>query len=342
MDVKISFLNGVLNGETYMSPPIGISHQLGKALPTLPKPIRVWKGATLRYQLLQNQLVFGNGLPCTYSAFNPLAPTTFDFNQLGLHAGTELFLTQQLLLLFFNLAIVILLYLLDVQMQVNSVFAYMLMTISLLLLKSPKGYLLFKTKYITYLFERTLLMDNQTISMDNQTIDMPLESNAKYTATDCVPKSDPHFIVPLLDIAHAVHVVSQFFTSPSTVYWELYLCGSFTALCFLQRCLLICVPMVMLIEIVMFIIASPLLGVNLSIKLWLSSHVILFGCDDFLHIWLFICLILSPLYCDNESVILIARNLLFHERTNNISFFVSHVPSTLQIADMFTKPLTIS
>ncbi|KAL4555037.1 hypothetical protein LXL04_037648 [Taraxacum kok-saghyz] len=31
-----------------------------------------------RYQLFQNQLVFGNGLPCTYNAFSPLAPTAFD------------------------------------------------------------------------------------------------------------------------------------------------------------------------------------------------------------------------------------------------------------------------
>nr|KAJ0225629.1 hypothetical protein LSAT_V11C100016290 [Lactuca sativa] len=89
--------------------------------------------------------------------------------------------------------------------------------------QSKKGYLLSQTKYIFDLFTRASLSDNQTV-------DAPLETNARYSHTDGVPFSDPnlyHTIVESLvyltvirpDIAHVVHVVSQFVTAPTSVYW---------------------------------------------------------------------------------------------------------------------------
>ena len=59
----------------------------------------------------------------------------------------------------------------------------------------------------------------------------------------------------------------------------------------------------------------------------------------------------TPLHCDNKSAICIARNSIFHERTKHVEIhchFSHHhlqlgirslpfVPSTLQIADIFTK-----
>ncbi|XP_035829962.1 uncharacterized mitochondrial protein AtMg00240-like [Helianthus annuus] len=88
--------------------------------------------------------------------------------------------------------------------------------------QSPKGYLLSLTKYISDLFQRARLSDNRTI-------DTPVETNARYSPTDGVPLSDqslyPTIVGNLVylpvtrpDIAHAVHVVSQFVTTLTSVH----------------------------------------------------------------------------------------------------------------------------
>ncbi|XP_052622266.1 uncharacterized mitochondrial protein AtMg00810-like [Lactuca sativa] len=93
--------------------------------------------------------------------------------------------------------------------------------------QSKKRYLLSQTKYISALFTRGSLSDNRTI-------DTPLEIDARYSPTDGVPFSDPnlyHIVVgslvfltvTCLDIAHVVHVVSQFVTAPTSVHWVVVL-----------------------------------------------------------------------------------------------------------------------
>ncbi|XP_047335706.1 uncharacterized mitochondrial protein AtMg00810-like [Impatiens glandulifera] len=75
---------------------------------------------------------------------------------------------------------------------------------------SPKGYLLSQSKYIADLFERARLIDNRIV-------DTPLETKARYSPLVYLTITHP-------DIAHAVHVVSQFVTAPTTVHWVVVLC----------------------------------------------------------------------------------------------------------------------
>ena len=87
---------------------------------------------------------------------------------------------------------------------------------------SPKGYLLSQSKYIYDIFERSRITDNKTA-------DTPIEINARYSASDGSPLPDPslyrtvvgslvYLTITRPDIAYAVHIVSQFVTSPTTVH----------------------------------------------------------------------------------------------------------------------------
>lgn len=83
-------------------------------------------------------------------------------------------------------------------------------------------YLLSQTNYIFDLFERTHIYDNMTF-------DTPLETSVWYSLTNNVPLSDPSLYRTIMgslvcligirpNIAHAVHVVIQFVTTPSAVH----------------------------------------------------------------------------------------------------------------------------
>ncbi|KAL7591107.1 hypothetical protein Lser_V15G34149 [Lactuca serriola] len=85
--------------------------------------------------------------------------------------------------------------------------------------QSKKRYLLYQTKYISDLFARAGLSDNQTV-------DTLLETNARYSPIDGVPLSDLNLCRTIVgslvyltvthpDIAHVVHVFGQFVTTPT-------------------------------------------------------------------------------------------------------------------------------
>ncbi|XP_021986171.1 uncharacterized mitochondrial protein AtMg00810-like [Helianthus annuus] len=94
--------------------------------------------------------------------------------------------------------------------------------LGIVLAQSKKGYILSQTKYLSDSFKWARLTNNRTI-------DTPLKTNACFSPTNGVPLSDlslHHTIVGCLvyltlnrpDITLVVHVVSQFFTAPTSIH----------------------------------------------------------------------------------------------------------------------------
>ena len=92
---------------------------------------------------------------------------------------------------------------------------------------SPRGYLISQSKYIADILERARLTDNKTI-------DTSVEVNARYSSSDGIPLTDPTLYYTIIgsliyltitrpDITYVVHVVSQFVSSLTTVYWAVVL-----------------------------------------------------------------------------------------------------------------------
>jgi len=92
---------------------------------------------------------------------------------------------------------------------------------------SPKGYILSRSKYITDLFEHAWLTNNKIV-------DTPFETSVKYSPSDGVHLIDSTLYRTIVgrlvyltmtrpNIAHDVHVISQFVSAPTTVHWGVVL-----------------------------------------------------------------------------------------------------------------------
>ena len=384
MDVKNAFLYGDLHEEVYMTPPPGLPHQPGyvcrlrKSIYGLRQSSRCWfeKFSTVLYSL--------GFRPSNHDSALFIRSTSAGRILLSLYVddmiitgddcdGIEL-LKRELARCFAMKDLGLLRYFLGIEVA-----------------NSPKGYLLCQSKYIADLLDRARLTDNKTV-------DSPLEMNARYSPSDGLPLADPtlyraivgslvYLTVTRPDIAHAVHVVSQFVTFPTTVHWAAvlrilrYLRGTqFQSLLFSSTSSL---------ELRAYSDADwagdpedrksttgfcIFLGDSLISWKSKKQDVVSRSSSEAEYramasttceiVWLRRLLAdmgvshsrPTPLYCDNKSAVHIAHNSVFHERTKHIeidchltrhhlqqgTITLPYVPSSLQIADIFTKAHSIS
>jgi len=216
LDVKNAFLNGDLQEEVYMAPPPGVSHDSGyvcklkKALYGLKQAPHAWFE---KFSVVISSLGFTSSshdsalfVKCTDAGRIILSLYVDDMIITGDDIDGISVLKTELARQFEMKDLGSLRYFLGIEVAC-----------------SPRGYLLSQSKYVADILERARLTDNKTV-------DTPIEVNAKYSSSDGLPLSDPtlyrtivgslvYLTITRPDIAYAVHVVSQFVASPTTVHW---------------------------------------------------------------------------------------------------------------------------
>ncbi|XP_022861027.1 uncharacterized protein LOC111381471 [Olea europaea var. sylvestris] len=237
-------------------------------------------------------------------------------------------------------------------------------------LGSLRYFLGIESKYVADILEWARLTDNKII-------DTPIEVNAKYSSSDDLPLSDPtlyrtivgslvYLTITRPDIAYAVHIVSQFVSSPTSVHWVAvlrilrYLWGTV-----FQSLLLTSTSSLELraysdtdhgsdptdrksvtgskqsIISQSFTEAEYRAMASTTKEIvwlrWLLADMRVFLSHP------------TPMYCDNQSSIQIAHNSIFHERTKHIeidchltrhhlkhdTIILLFVSFSLQFADFF-------
>ncbi|GKV37382.1 hypothetical protein SLEP1_g45417 [Rubroshorea leprosula] len=209
---------------------------------------------------------------------------------------------------------------------------------------SDDGYLLSQVKYASDLVFKAELNDNKSVSTH-------LEPNVKLTPMNGSPLSNlthyrqlvgslVYFITTCPDMAYAVHIVSQFMAAPCSTHFA----GSTTNYClFLNNSLISwrskkqTIPSCSSTE-AKYRALGDTISKLLSLR-WLLEDM---GIPQ---------PSFTDLYCDNQCVIQIAHNDVFHERTKHIEIdchFIRHhvekgtihlifISSVDQPVDLFTK-----
>uniref|UniRef100_A0A3Q7X403 Uncharacterized protein LOC113785767 n=1 Tax=Cicer arietinum TaxID=3827 RepID=A0A3Q7X403_CICAR len=213
---KNAFLNGELHEEVYMVPPQEVSHNQGevcklkKALYGLKQAPRAW------FEKFSTMITSLGFCSSEHDSALFIRSTTYGRIILSLYVDDMIItgddvsgineLKLQLAKQFEMKDLGTLRYFLGIEV------AY-----------SPRGYLLSQSKYIANILDQARLSDTRAA-------DTPLELNVKYAPSDGVPLPDSTLYRTLVgslvyltitrpDIAYAVHVVSQFVVSPTTVHW---------------------------------------------------------------------------------------------------------------------------
>ncbi|XP_068645285.1 uncharacterized mitochondrial protein AtMg00810-like [Aristolochia californica] len=254
---------------------------------------------------------------------------------------------------------------------------------------SPEGYILSQSKYISKVISSARLIDDQIM-------DSPIELYHRLSPTDGDLLSDitqyrevvgslVYLTVTRPDISYAVHVVSQFASTPRTTHW--------TAVLRILHYLRGTVHRGLLFSSTSDLVLTGYsdadwagdptdqksttgycIFLGNSLVAWKSKKQSVVSCSSAVAeyramatttaelIWFlrlleelgFHQLSATPIFCDNQSAIQIAKNPVFHERTKHIEIechFVRHhylqgsltlpqVSSTSQLADVFTKSHT--
>ncbi|GKV36163.1 hypothetical protein SLEP1_g44324 [Rubroshorea leprosula] len=186
MDLKIAFLNGDLEEEVYMKPPLRLNHP----------PNKVCKLRHALYRLKQSPRAW-------YAKFSAIVS---EFGFTSNPHDTALFIRKT------AWGMVLLLLYVDDMISTRDDVADIEELKQSLIASSDDGYLLSQVKYASNLVSKAKLNDGKSVST-------PLEPNVKLTPMDGSPLSDPTRYRQLVgslvylttthpDIAYAVHIVS--------------------------------------------------------------------------------------------------------------------------------------
>ncbi|CAL2250164.1 unnamed protein product [Prunus armeniaca] len=199
---------------------------------------------------------------------------------------------------------------------------------------------------------------------DTRVADTPLELNVRYSPSDGTPLDDPtlyrtivgslvYLTITRPDIAYAVHIVSQFVSSPTTLRWAAA-SDPFDRKSTTDYCIFLGDSLISWKSKKQSVVSRSSAEAEYRAMASTAAEIVWLR-------WLLqdigVSLSMPTLmYCDNKSAIQIAHNSVFHERTKHIELdchFVRHhfqqgtislpfVSSTMQLADFFTKSHTLA
>ncbi|GKV01836.1 hypothetical protein SLEP1_g14354 [Rubroshorea leprosula] len=220
MDVKNSFLNGDLTEEVYMKPPPSLDHpphkvcKLRRALYGLKQSLRAWFA---KFSAIVSEFGFSSSPYGTALFIRKIAQGMI---LLLLYVDDMIITRDDIsgiceLKHFFNQKF---------KMKDLGPLSYFL---GLEVTSSNDGYLLSQAKYASDLISRAGLIDSKIAST-------PLEPNARLTPMDGFPLRDPtvyqqlvgslvYLTITRLNIAYAVHIVSQFMATPRSTHYAIVL-----------------------------------------------------------------------------------------------------------------------
>ena len=216
MDVKNAFLNGDLIEEVYMQPPPGYDHppnqvcRLIKALYGLKQAPRAWFA---KFSSTVCQFSFQSS-PHDHALF--IWKTTRGCTLLLLYIN-NMIITRDDLQGIYDLK-----FFLKQQFDMKHL-KLLNFFLGLEVSYNQSWYYLSQAKYASDIVSRTSLTDSKTVHT-------PMKANAHFSATDGTPLNDDtlyrqlvgsliHLTVTRPDIAHVIHIVSQFMATPRTTHF---------------------------------------------------------------------------------------------------------------------------